>query len=144
MDNTINEPLVNTDINWNEAEEMVSKHKDKEEWDEIVNLIRTNKLATELYEDLKEKYIIVKTERDNLYINTCRLFNKVKKLLKPLKYGRNQFNFAVKLSTKQVEEYCRVNQLDLNIAVGIVKVIQELKKPPLTEVKLYNNESTEQ
>lgn len=101
---------------------------------EITDEQRVEELASTLYEDLKTKYILLKQRNIDLEFHMDRLGHKVKNItssISRLRYGRKKHNSAINLAYKKVEEYCRTNNINLEDAADICKLILETKMPPL-------------
>jgi predicted nuclease with TOPRIM domain len=99
-------------------------------------MIDITKLAEELYEDLKDKYIQLWKERDYLANKVKNQERKIEKLnsdLRAVRYGRKRFNFALKLSKKCIEDYARANKWDLEEVCELLHDIELMKQPPVLD-----------
>lgn len=147
MENTIIKPLVNEEVDWKEVENIITKYENENEWDAIKTMVKTNILAVELYEDLKEKYIQLKKERNRLTNNILKIVNKyhlLKNDPKLIKFGRNQFNFGVKIASLVTQEFCVEKNVDLELATELIKRIREIKKKSPNLKEENNGIATEQ
>lgn len=107
---------------------------------ELTNSTKAQQLASELYEDLKEKHIKLQEEKQYLVQQLHKLRKKVNKLSSDdyiLRFGRKQFNFALKLCNNVVNRIAVNHNLPLDSVVELVKEIKEIKKPPITKENIH-------
>lgn len=94
----------------------------------------THFLASELYEDLKEKYIQLKEEHAIAIERVNRLTHKLNKRSAdhyPLQLSRKRFNYALRLCERLVSQHAIKNSWNLEEVCRLVGEIKIMKQGPI-------------